>query len=46
MAKHIASLAGHKVAVWKEVQSFGNGSGTVRVIAHIEDQGVDPAYAA
>lgn len=39
MARRCRALVGHRVVVWKDVQKKSNGTGNVRVIAHIEDLG-------
>lgn len=44
MAKAMRSLIGHKVVIWKEIQKYDGG--TVRIVRHVEDLGVDPEFAA
>lgn len=39
MAKKVKGLIDHKVTVWVEVEEYGNGSGKVRVLRHVESRG-------
>lgn len=45
MAKRFRSLIGHKVLIYIEVETFGDGDGKVRVIRHVVDRGIDPEFA-
>lgn len=45
MAKKMQMLKGHKVLVYVEIEEFNGGAGKVRVLRHVRDLGVDPAYA-
>ena len=43
MARRLRSLIGHRVIVWVEREATSSGTRRVRVIRHVEDQGVDPS---
>lgn len=45
MARRMRDLIGHRVLLWIDLQKMSSGSASVRVIAHVEDLGVDPEYA-
>jgi hypothetical protein len=45
MARRLRALIGHKVLVYIDLQKMASGSSTVRVIAHVEDLGVDEDVA-
>jgi hypothetical protein len=45
MANLVKGLVGHKVMIWKEIETYNNGQGKVRVLRHIEDLGKDPSFA-
>jgi hypothetical protein len=42
MARRLRALIGHRVIVWVEREAMSNGTRKVRVIRHVEDQGIDP----
>lgn len=39
-ARRLRELIGHKVLVWVEVETYGNGAGKVRVVRHVQDLGL------
>jgi hypothetical protein len=47
MSNIVRSLKGHKVLVWKEIETFNSGGKAlkVRVLRHVEDLGVDDTVA-
>ena len=44
MSNIVRALVGHKVLLWKEVETYNGGQGKVRVIRHVEDLGVDVEF--
>jgi hypothetical protein len=46
MARRLVKLVGHRVLLWVEVETIGNGSRKSRVIRHVEDMGIDTTVAA
>lgn len=41
MARRLRSLVGHRVLLWVDLQKMSSGNTSVRVIAHVEDLGID-----
>ncbi|WIE80839.1 hypothetical protein [Curtobacterium sp. MCSS17_016] len=46
IARLATRLVGHRVTVYIELEPMRNGNQKVRVLRHVEDLGVDPAYDA
>jgi hypothetical protein len=40
MARTLRGLTGHRVALWIEEQTTGNGARKVRIIQHVKDLGL------
>lgn len=40
MARKVRDLIGHRVVVWVEVEEYNGGQGKVRVLRHVESQGL------